>query len=49
MEWKEIEVSKIHGKESFQAIFAGESNPNTTTKETSKTITFCPQPDLTFK
>lgn len=49
MEWREMEVSTFHGKESLQAIFASESNPNASTKEISKTITFCPQPDLMFK
>lgn len=46
---EDLEISKFHRKERLQAICASESNPNTTTKEISKTITFCPQPDFTFK
>lgn len=46
---EDLEMSTFHRKESLQAIFASESNPNTTTKEISKTITFCPLPDFTFK
>lgn len=37
---KDVEMSKFPRKESLWAIFAGELNPNTITKEISKTITF---------